>query len=145
MKRVLLILIVLVLFVPLALASFRGLMLVVNPETAEVRPPPDRVEIYFFFDSAGDDIEFFRIVSEYIDEGNSSALFTVDTSTRSGRRTFRELSYELLHMNYQYLRVPLMIMNGLVYQGFDSIRENFEEAYLTAVYDFFVRGHIFNP
>ena len=152
MKRILNtlgVIIIVLLFIPFIFAGIRGVILVVNPAAIDIRPPPDRVEIYFFYSEENGDIEFLRFTSGYLDgelgERYPHALFTIDINSRAGRRTFRELSNELLGMNSEYLAVPVMIMNGTAYQGIANIKQDFKEAFLTAGHDFFVNGHIFNP
>lgn len=136
-------------FIPFVFAGVRGLILVINPAAVDVRPPPDRVEIYFFYSEEDGDIEFLRFISPYIDgeagQRYPHAVFTIDVGSRAGQRTFRELSYELLAMSSEYFALPMMILNGQAYQGIANIQLDFKEAFLTAGHDFFVNGHIFNP
>jgi len=114
------------------------------------RELPGRVEMFFIYedicancDGAED---FLALVDEQLgDIGHPYVVETINIYHAGGQGRFEFLARELLYVDASTLMLPVLIVNGLAYQGMNAIADNLLEAVLTAGNDLFVRNYVFNP
>jgi len=121
-----------------------------SADTQEDSNLPDRIEMFFIYEencaSCDGTEEFFALVNQHI--SNTSYPYVIETINiyhTGGDGRFSELSQYLLGVDSGTLTLPVLIINGLAFQGMNNIRDNFNEAFLTAGHDLFTRGVVFNP
>ena len=117
------------------------------PLTADL---PDRVEIFYIYDEVCLTCEgaedFLALANQHLGDATYPYLIeTINIYESGGMNRFETLAQDLLGVDASTLNLPVMIVNGLAFQGMDAIRGNFNEAILTAGHDLFERGVVFNP
>jgi len=116
-----------------------------NWETADHLP--DAVHVYFVFDGNEEDNHeelFWRLigsVSAYIEFPVESIVLDIVFDGE----LFSELTLDLLNVESTSLELPVLIINGIAYQGMPAISSNIREAVFTAGNDLFLRGYVYNP
>lgn len=102
-----------------------------------------KVEIYFFYDTAcascNGEEEFNRIVEEVLagEEEYPYAIHRENIFHSSGRKVYEAVTQEF-GLDPNGLENPVCIVNGRALQGFEEIRKDLKEAYLTAGEDIFL-------
>jgi hypothetical protein len=116
---------------------------------------PDKIEMNFFYDepcaSCNGTAEFYSIVREELSDVKELYPYSVrehNVFTSDGKGA-RDRMFESLGIEKEllgYISYPVLVVNGNVYQGLDSIRESLRDAYLTAGEDIFVnKTGLFDP
>lgn len=115
-------------------------------------PLPDMVEMFFIYEescgSCDGTAEFYEITSAHLSDVLDlypNQIHTINTFSTGNRARFEALAQDLLNVNASALSLPLLIVNGIAYQGMDAIGANIREAFLTAGHDLFVNKYVFNP
>jgi len=111
---------------------------------------PGRIEMFFIYEetcaSCDGTADFFALVNERL--GDTSYPYVIETINifqSEGLAQFNELAQDLLGVEANTLALPVLIINGLAFQGMNAIGDNLYEAFLTAGHDLFQRGVVFNP
>jgi len=111
---------------------------------------PDMIQMFFIYDeicaNCDGTEDFFALVHEQLgDVTHPYVIETINIYSAGGQGRFEFFAGELLDVDASTLLLPVLIVNGLAYQGMNAIAGNLLEAVLTAGNDLFVRGHVFNP
>lgn len=113
----------------------------------------ERINAYFFFEelcgSCNDDVEKFTSIlsdklplSERQQYPNNFNIHNIYESY--GQQEYVKVT-DGLGIDRSSLSLPLFIVGGRVFQGYDSITANIREAYLTAAEDLYVYKRPYNP
>jgi len=116
------------------------------------RELPAQVDMFFIYEEScatcdGTE-EFFALVGERLSDIldlHPTQIHTINTFHRGNTELFQDLAYDLLNVNANTLSKPVLIVNGLAFQGMAAIGGNMREALLTAGHDLFVNRYVFNP
>ena len=114
---------------------------------------PEQVELFFIYEescsSCDGTEEFFALVDERLGDDRHKyrhSIETINIFTQDGAARFEFLAYELLGRTTIYdMHPPILIINGIFFQGFSAIGGNLREAFLVAGHDLFERGYVHNP
>jgi len=124
----------------------------VSVEEITPRVLPDSVEMFFIYEEScancDGTAEFYEIVAERLSEHlhlHPNTIHTINIFGAGNMQQFRNIAYDLLYVDAETLQLPVLIVNGLAFQGMDAIRANIGEAFLTAGHDLFVNEYVFNP
>ncbi len=121
---------------------------------AEEPPQPENVEIQFFYNepcaSCDGTKQLYEILSEELEGISDLYPYNVSVYNVFHKADAQVRDAELERLGLQgaidSLTYPIMVLNGKVYFGIDSIQESIREAYLTAGEDLFVYGRgVFDP
>ncbi|MDR0553615.1 MAG: hypothetical protein LBG76_02280 [Treponema sp.] len=113
----------------------------------------EKINAYFFYEelcaSCQTDYDrFFSIAREQLppDELDQYPhnFYTHNVYDTAGRARYVNITDEL-GIDRGDLQVPLLILGGRVFQGYDSISSNIREAYLTAAEDLYVNKRPYSP
>jgi len=111
---------------------------------------PDRIEMFFIYEelcvSCDGTEEINALARQHLsDTDYPYVLETINIFETGGMARFEILAQELLDVAASSLELPVLIVNGLAFQGMNAIRNNFNEAFLVAGHDLFERGVVFHP
>ena len=124
-----------------------------DPVSLKLPILPEKIDSYFFYEelcqSCHEDIErFTSILQEKLPlaernqyPNNFQILNIFETH---GRQEYEQITNDMGIVR-ELLEVPLLIMGGRIFQGYDSISTNVREAYLTAAEDLYVNKKPYNP
>lgn len=116
---------------------------------------PTKIEIHFFYNEAcatcNGTKEFYEMAKEELEDISDKYPYEIfphnvfqSFGAQDRDAEFKKLGYDQDIINS--LTYPIMIINGKVYVGMDSMRQSLREAYLTAGEDLFVYGRgVFDP
>ena len=105
--------------------------------------PQEKVEGYFFYEElcelCHDDVNrFISIVQDELpleeQDQYPNSIFTVNIYETAGRALYVQIT-EDMGIDRDMLTIPFMVLGGRVFQGYDNIKSNIREAYLTAAED----------
>ena len=110
---------------------------------------PGQIEMFFIYEeicaNCDGTEDFAALVDEHLGDINHPYVIEIiNVYHAGGQGRFEFLAQELLYVDASTLVLPVLIVNGLAYQGMNAIASNLREAVLTAGNDL-LRGHVFNP
>lgn len=114
---------------------------------------PEKVEMFFVYSircmACEDVVSQFNELVDALPEGVFDPvrheITMVNVVPEGGRERFEEITQEYLNTDTSHFTLPLLIINGAVHQGMESIANNLSESIQVASHDLFVRGYVFNP
>ena len=122
-------------------------------DTAADLQDTDTITAYFFYEEFCDtcddeEMKFHSIIQEklpldfLIMYPNRFLMFNVNQNT--GRQMYAKITDDMA-LDRDSLELPLLIVAGHVFQGYDNIRSNIQEYFLTAAEDHFLYNKPYNP
>jgi hypothetical protein len=114
---------------------------------------PESINAYFFYEelcgTCHTDIDsFFSILQENLSPAERDryphSFIYGNVFENQGRSLYVQVTDDL-GLDRDLLETPLLIIGGRVFQGYDSIKTNIREAYLTAAEDLYVYKRPYNP
>jgi thiol-disulfide isomerase/thioredoxin len=115
--------------------------------------PQEKINAYFFYEElcglCRTDVDrFYEILQEKLPladrEQYPNNIHVINAHESAGRSFYTQITDEL-GLDRGNLEPPLLILGGRVFQGYDSIRSNIYEAYLTAAEDLYVNKRPYTP
>ena len=121
--------------------------------SSENAGPQEAINAYFFYEELCDlchgDIDRFTSIlqkelplAERNQYPHNIQMYNIQESM--GRSRYVQITDEM-GLDRDNLETPFLILGGRVFQGYDSISTNIEEAYLTAAEDLYVNHRPYNP
>lgn len=120
-------------------------------QASQSAPLPEKIEIYFFHDTAcgscNGTSEFYSTFSEKLGENKKLYPYRINTVNvfKSWGRERMEQMLASISLSREDISLPLMIINGKAFSGTESIEKNMLEAFLTAGEDIFVYESVYTP
>lgn len=116
------------------------------------RDIPNKVELFFFYEQdceLCDELTvFYDILAKKLPHEIRNSypylIYTINIITTEGRKTYERVT-NAMGLDLTLLTPPLLIAGGKVFQGYETISDNIEEAFLTAGEDIFVNHRFYNP
>jgi thiol-disulfide isomerase/thioredoxin len=113
---------------------------------------PDKVELFFFYEQdceiCNELDNIYKIVSQKLPQEIRNIypckIYAINIISIEGRKTFEQLT-NAMGLDRMLLSAPLLIAGGKIFQGYETISNNIEEAFLTAGEDIFVNHQFYNP
>jgi thiol-disulfide isomerase/thioredoxin len=113
---------------------------------------PDKVELFFFYEQdceiCNELDNIHKIVSQKLPQEIRNIypckIYAINFISIEGRKMFEQLT-DAMGLDRMLLSAPLLIAGGKIFQGYETISNNIEEAFLTAGEDIFVNHQFYNP